>query len=310
MANTLLTAEQIINTYLGILQREIVLPRVVTLRPLSDFTGAKDDTVSLRIPAVLTAREYEWRTRTNPIVVDDLTQTKVDVTLDSHPYSAVAVTDEELTLDISDFGQQVLQPQVRAVAEELENIVAGKLTAGTYQTTVDYAEGTDDAFTVLLAARKALNVNNVPMNGRILLAGADVERALLSDDRISKAQNAGDNIASTALADATVARVAGFTIVTSNAIPEDEAYALHPTAVVMAMGAPAVPDGVAFGQRQTYAGLAMRWIRDYDPNYLRDRSVVSAFAGATLVADGPDAADVDTNPDVVRAVKINFTAAA
>ena len=46
--------------------------------------------------------------------MDELTETKVDVTLDTAVYSAVPVTDEELTLDITDFGAQILEPQVRA----------------------------------------------------------------------------------------------------------------------------------------------------------------------------------------------------
>src|SRR3546814_2543696 len=68
------------------------------------------------------------------------------------------------------------------------------------------------------------------------------------------------------------------------------------------------------GGGMVFDGFAMRWIRDYDPNYLRDRSVVSSFAGAASVNDGPDV-DIDgAGPDPAvptnqRAVKFNFTAA-
>src|SRR5687767_4752387 len=127
MANTFLKSEKILRSALSLLQREIVLPRLVWRFGKPDYDGAKDDTITVRVPAVLTARDYEWRTRNNAIVMDDLTETGVDVTLDTHPYSAVAVTDEQLTLDIVNFGTQVLQPQVRAVGERLENLIATTL---------------------------------------------------------------------------------------------------------------------------------------------------------------------------------------
>jgi hypothetical protein len=65
--------------------------------------------------------------------------------------------------------------------------------------------------------------------------------------------------------------------------------------------APAVPHGVTAGSRMAQNGLAMRWIRDYEALKLRDRSVVSSFAGCTSVAD-----DGSSN---VRAVRINFQGA-
>lgn len=308
MANTFLKPTKIAATFLGLLQREIVLPRVVSTFGAANFAGAANDTVTLRVPAVLTARDYEWRTRTNPIVVDDITETGVDVKLDKQPYHAGAITDEQLALDIEDFAGQVLAPQVRAVAERLEGYIASTLSGGTYQTALTPSAASDDPYKVLTAARKALNLKNVPLANRVVVVGADVEEWMLNSDRISKAQNSGEGIASSALAEARIGRVAGFDIITSNALAAGEAYAMHKSAVVFANMAPPVPAGATFGSSQAFQGLAMRWLRDYDPNYLRDRSVVSAFAGTTLVADGPDGADVDTNPDVVRAVKITLGA--
>ena len=58
-----------------------------------------------------------------------------------------------------------------------------------------------------------------------------------------------------------------------------------------------------FGQSQSYASMAMRWIRDYDAQYLRDRSVVSVFTRINVVADGPDGPDTGTAPDFVRRCK-------
>lgn len=297
MANTFLTAERITRTALALLRREIVLPRLVWAQAEADFRGAKDDTVTLRVPAVLTARDYGMRNdRTNPIVIDDLAELSVDVTLTSQPYSAVAITDEQLTLDIADFGAQVLDPQIRAVAEKLEDTIAGALAAA--DVPVDSEIEFDDANPVrtALEARRVLNINNVPMSERVLLLGANLEIEFLDDDRIIRVDASGND---SALRDATIGRVAGFTVLTSNAIDPDAGYAFHRTAIAFANMAPVVPDGATMGESRNVAGLAMRWLRDYDPTRLQDRSVVSAFAGASSVDDG----DPDT-PVNMRLVKI------
>ena len=65
------------------------------------------------------------------------------------------------------------------------------------------------------------------------------------------------------------------------------------------------------GERRTYEGMSLRWMRDYDALYLRDRSIVSSFFGFSSIDDGPDTADGvdpdgagDTAPENIRAVKI------
>ena len=298
MANTFLKPEVIARTALDLLQREIVLPRLVWRFGLSDFAGAKDDTITVRVPAVLTARNYEWRTRSAEIVIDDLIETGVDVTLDQHPYSAVAVTDEQLTLDIVSFGTQVLQPQIRAVAERLEGLIASTLGTATVPAAADIAHtiGTTDGYDTAVNARRQLNLQNVPAAGRVLLLGANLEADFLKSDHLTLVDQSGSD---SALRDGTLGRILGFTVVTSNAIDPDIGFAFHATAVAYGNVAPVVPDGVAMGSSQTSDGLAMRWIRDYDPRFLRDRSVVSAFAGA---------ASVEEDGENMRLVKINMAA--
>ncbi len=310
MANTFLKPTVINRTALGLLEREIVLPNTVWKFGEADFRGAANDTVTMRLPAILTARDYEWRTRNNPIVVDDITEIPVPIALDKHPYSAVAVTDEQLTLDIVSFAEQVLRPQVRAVAEKLEGYIATTLGTAPYKSTVTFAEATDDPYKVAVRARRELNKNKVPFSDRFLVMGADVEAAFLNSDKLVKVNESGSD---SALRDAVIGRLAGFTLLTSNALPATAAYAYHRSAIAFANVAPAVPEGAAMGASETYEGLAMRWLRDYDPNFLRDRSVTSAFAGVTSVNDGPLIdADADTqvdDPSNVRAVKITFTPA-
>jgi hypothetical protein len=180
-------------------------------------------------------------------------------------------------------------------------MVVTVMETATFGSTINIADSSDALWTALVQARQALNDANVPRDGRILLVGSDVETEMLLDPKFNRVDSAGEGLAVGALREATITRLAGFTIIGSNALDPETAIAYHPTAFAFVNVAPVVPEGVTYGSRQAESGLAMRWIRDYDALYLRDRSVVSSFAGCTSVEDNGS-----TN---VRAVKINFNGA-
>jgi hypothetical protein len=309
VANAFLKAERIVAQGIGLLQRELVLPRLVTRLGREDFVGSKNDTVNVRVPAILEAREYGWRNnRSSPITYDELEELSIPVSLNKHPYSGVKITDEELTLDIASWGEQVAQPQTRAVAEKLESYVAAAIEGANFADSVTYdppAEPSADDlsfFKALVDASKVLNQANVPMGQRVALLGANVAAAAKLSPHLVKVNESGDD---ELLREATLGRVAGFTVVESNSVDPDFAAAFHPTAFAFANVAPVVPDGAVAGATITYEGLAIRWIRDYDPDYLQDRSVFSSFAGAASVEDGR-AEDGSLNDTNIRAVEIAF----
>ena len=302
MPNTFVKPSEVVDAANLLLQREIVLPRTVRSMPESNFVGALNDTVTRRIPATLAARTRTMRSTTG-LTADDLAESSVPVVLDEHIYSLLNLTDEQLKLDIVDLSRQVLQPQMRAVAEGLENVIAAAIAGATLTGgSVAMAEGTDEPYKVAVAARKALNDLDVPRSGRILLLGSAVEAAFLNDDRLSKVNESGS---SSALRDAIIGRVAGFTVLGSNAIGENEAYAYHPDAFVFVSAAPMVPAGASEGATVTNEGFSMRYLRDYNPTNSTgpvDRSLVDSFVGCSSTDDGAG----DTNP---RGVEIAFTAA-
>lgn len=313
MANTYLKSNRIAAAALGILEREIILPGVTWRDAGGSFKGAFGDTISLRVPARTTARTRTFRGArpeasegSGVIVMDELTETKVDVTLDTAPYSAVAITDEELTLDITNFGEQILTPQVRACAEAVENAVAAEMTGATYATNLTL--DTADPFNTVVDARVALNKANVPMGDRFLVVGADLEGIFLKSDHLNTVDKSGTD---SALRRAVIGRLAGFdAVIVSNALPSNVAFAFHKSAYVLSMQAPAIPEGATFGASRSAYGLAMRWLRDYDFRNVQDRSLVDTYIGTNIVADGPlvdlDGAGAGTamGPSFVRAVKI------
>ncbi len=311
MPNTFIKAERIAAAALGLLEREIILPGLVWRNAGGDFAGAAGDTITIRVPARTTARTRTLRGArgassegTGIITMDDLAETKVDVTLDTAVYNAVPTTDEELTLDIADFGQQILAPQVRAVAEGIENAVAAEMTGATYATDIEL--DTDEPYNSIVDARVALNKANVPLTERYIVCGADMEGHFLKSDHLRDVDTSGTD---TMLREATIGRISGFqAVIVSNALPANVGFAFHRTAYVLGLRAPVVPDGASYGSSRSFGDLAMRWIRDYDFRNVQDRSMVDTYIGTNHVADGPDSDDADTNPDFVRAVKLHLPA--
>ena len=288
MASTFIKANRIASAALGLLEREIVLPGLVWRDAGGDFRGAGGDTISIKVPARTQARTRALRgvrptaSEGNGIItMDELTETKVDVTLDTAVYSAIPVTDEELTLDLVSFADQILEPQVRAVAEGVENAVAAEMTGATYATSLTF--DATDPYKTLVDAYVALNKANIPRTERAVVAGADVEAHILKSDHLSRVDQSGSDAA---LRRAEIGRMAGFPIYFSNALPSNTAFAFHRTAYVLGMRAPVKPDGVPFGASQSAYGLAMRWIRDYDFRNVLDRSLVDTYIGTNIVADG------------------------
>jgi hypothetical protein len=297
VANSFIKAEKIAAQALGLLEREIILPALVWRDAGGSFQGAAGDTITIRVPARTTARTRALRGArtagsegTGIITMDELTETSVDVTLDTAVYSAVPITDEELALDISDFGAQIAEPQVRAVAEGIENAVVAEITGATYATTVTV--DTANPYDSIVDARVALNKANVPMSERYLVVGADFEGIMLKSDELHQADKAGTD---SALRDATIGRLAGFSqVVVSNALPVNVGFAFHRTAYVLGMRSPLVPDGATYGASRSAYGLSMRWIRDYDFRNVQDRSLFDTYIGTNVVADGADTAEVQT----------------
>lgn len=316
MPNTYLKAARYAALAVAALDRRVVLPNVFTKYDGGNFVGAEDDTVTFRLPGVTQARDYEWRTRTNPIVLDKIGRTKISIKLDTHTYSAVPITDEELTLDLTNFAQEILSPQLVAVVERLEGKVMAGLAAAPFKVTNLNAAAADDPYDWALDAAATLDDQHTPADGRKLLLGSNAWKWVMKSDSLVKYD---PSQAQTAYRRAVAGEIAGFDIVKSSRLGANDIYAVHPSALVLANVAPENPDGATYSARQQYEGFGVRVLKDYDPNFLRDRSIVSTFTGISSVNDEyqTDAnglvLDADGNPQItgknVRGAKGTFTPA-
>ncbi|MFJ2506321.1 hypothetical protein [Microbacterium sp. NPDC087592] len=312
MAHIFEKAEKIAGVALGILQRTIVLPNLFSNRyGIADFKGAKGDVVNVKRPAILVAQDAGFRDR-NPIVYQDLVQSRIQVKLSRYPIVPVQLSDEELTLDIENYSQDVTVPQVRALVEDFENTIADTLGGATFVHEVNYAPGADPR-KIAIQARKLLNSSNVPANGRYWIVGSEVSAEIASFDKLLDVDTAG---LPEAVREGVVGRLAGFTIVESNALDGDESYFVHNSALALAYVAPAAPKGATSSAIAIEGGLSVRQLFDYDSDTLHDRSILGVFTGGSVVTDpqiGDDGLVVQSDGEVqmefIRAVKVNFGAA-
>jgi hypothetical protein len=291
--------EKLAATAVGMLEQELVIPNLFQKEGIDQFKGADNDTVSVKVEGVLPFHDYAFRNdRSAPIVFDEYKERKIAVTFGGNVYSAVKVTDEQNDFDLDDWGK-LLRPQVKAVGRGLQRRAVGTLLGQDYAVTIGGAEA--NLRGAIIEARRVLNKLNVPDDQRYLLVGSDFESALLSDDKLNLAQNVGDSEAESALQTATITNRFGFKIVVDQTIPSDAAFAFAGSAFVFLSGAPSVPQSVPYGATQSFEGIALRWVRDYDPTYMQDRSVVNTYAGFRAVTDVLLGWDEANNREVVSA---------
>jgi len=275
----LVTAQGVSSLAVALLTRQLVLPMTVSRVPGGEFAGDNGDTITVRVRTPRSAR-----TQASPgaqITYDALNETPVDVTL-SHLYDATRLTDEDLSLNLVDFGSQVTQPQVASVATGAEDQLAAAMNSLPADASFAAVADPNDTDEQILAAREALSEADVPAGDRYLACAPDIISRLLGVDKFVRADAVGDG---TAIREATMGRIYGFTVVESNGLDAGTAVAYHRSGFVFANRTPVPPRGLSSTQTATATngGVSMRQIFQYQPDILSDASVLSTFAGAAVV---------------------------
>lgn len=142
------------------------------------------------------------------------------------------------------------------------------------------ATNLEDVSKAIRTAHQVLGRRGIPLAGRTLAVGANWEAALLALDNLNKVNEAGSP---SVLRDATLGRLYGFTIVVDYALGANDAFAYQREAVGLATRTTALPRGAAFAATTAAQGFTLRYLQDYDPDYLTDRAVVDTFAGAQVL---------------------------
>lgn len=274
-----LTSQQISTLAVQLLGRQLVLPMTALRIPDASYAPASGMTTTVMVPSYATARIQDEPGDT--IVYDDLVEVGVDVTL-THLYHATKITDEALSFSITDFGRQVLRPQVEAVARGAEDALALPMNALPADDTV--SEDGSDLDAAVLAARAQLSNANVPLADRYMAVSPDFASVLIGQSNLTPFDALAGSHAETrnALAMGTIGYYRGFRVVESSAVEAGSAVLYHQSAFVFANATPAIPAGAADAATTTQNGIGLRHIRQYDTDVLSDASVVSTFAAGAL----------------------------
>lgn len=195
MTVTLLTHQMIAREAAAILEENMPFSTNVNRGREEEFTKAvqgyrKGDTVSVMVPG--TGTVYNSSTFAGGGSAEVFTETSVSLTLDTQQHMAVTFTAKEKLLEIDDYKERILRPQLENLSAVVENDLitrAQKLTpwvVGTPGTTPTTAK-------TWTKAREKLQQMLAPVSNRTLLmsTGANVELVDASKALFNPAPNIG-----------------------------------------------------------------------------------------------------------------------
>ncbi|GAA0946418.1 P22 phage major capsid protein family protein [Nonomuraea longicatena] len=269
MANTL-QIDSVVALTLALLERQTILGRLVHRDSQTSFRGGVGDTVRVRVPKRLDVKEFIKGT---PITTTEINELGVPVKLTKRLYTAVELSDDDLTLSLADFGAQVLAPQSSGVASGVEQAVAATMNEATAASTVTISKAKPLAAVAKAAA--TFTTREVPTSGRVLVVGPELEEILLQMPEVMNTAAAGSP---EVIKDGMLTRLYGFNVYVSPYITG--AVAFTRDAFALAVVAPAPMVG-AESETSAHNGYALRYTRAAKIDTLSSVSVVHAYVGAT-----------------------------
>lgn len=281
--HTFLKSEKYVTLGLAALDQLALLPNIFKRISGDAFKYARNDTITWTTGRVTTARDYTWRDRVGPIILDKIGQTETDIKLDKHIYQGVAVTNEQRTMDVKSMAAEVIAPQVEALVAKAEGKVILGLRAADFKSPLPAVYENTDPWKWALRVRALLNAQGAPRGNRKLLVGAAAENWLLNSDRIVPATATPET--SRAVREAVIGRIAEFDIVPVPALEDDEIFAVTSDALVIANVAPQPPEGAVSSAMLRERGWGLLHTYNYDWAYQQNTSVLSTFLGVNSVND-------------------------
>lgn len=297
MANTLLSTTAIAQQALATLYESTFLgPLVYTDYGTELATRKQGDTINIRKPATFTAQKFD---RAQGIQLQDATEGSVPVKLDNIADVSFAVTDEDMSLKIEDFDQQLLSPALEAIAQHVDLAVLSlrdqvTQVAGTHPDAV--ADGqTWDKPEVLIEAKRQLDLRSVPQRDRYAVVGPTMASKWLNTELLKTANKSGST---EALREGSIGRnLFGFDAFQTGLVGQpasnpavgqpttEVGLAFHRSALALASAPLEVPSGANQGQVavQSYRGLSVRVAYGWDIKYKQTVVSVDFLYGVKLL---------------------------
>ena len=284
MANTFLTIDMIAKEALMILRKNAVMAGLVHRDYSKEYVAGVGDTITIRKPATFTVKDFVESTG---ITVQDATEEKQTVKMDKFYDVSFAVTSKDLTMNISDFSEQLLVPAMMAFRDKIDAEIIKVAETATH--TVTHAEGLIAPADVI-SARKLLNDGATPLSMRSLVVGTQAEADLLSSELFVSADKVGDT---EGLKEASLGRKFGFDTYVDQNVGK-KSLAFHKNALAFVTRPLALPQGNKESAIVNYDGFGLRVVKDYDINKKKDIISIDMVCGVALLNDDMIAVINDT----------------
>lgn len=283
MANTFITPSVVARRALATLYNSTVFLPLVWRDFSEEFTAKVGDAVTIRKPAVFTAAEFS-----SSINVQTATEGSATVTLDKYPDVSFEVTSREATLDLDDFSTRLIQPAAEALSQYVDGDIAEALVdaaeGGGGGGTSTWASSTaSTVFTGEKGARATLGRNKLPTMDRHAVLSPEGAGVALKDEVFLHADKSGST---DALREGSIGRVFGFDTYESQMLgygPNDrgqaDGVAFHRQACAVVTRPLEQPRGTANSAVESYKGLTIRVVTDYDINTKADITSLDLLYG-------------------------------
>jgi P22 coat protein - gene protein 5 len=291
VANTFVTPSVIAARGIATLYNVTVLAGLVWRDFDSDFSGKQGDTVTVRKPAVFDAEEFDQEARTT--TWQDAVEDSVPITLDKLPHVPFHVTDEQSTLEINDFQEQLLTPAAEALAQKVDGDVAEALVdaaagpggGGLVAIGDDPNPDGPEANFVFRKAREFLTRNKLPLTERYAVLSPEGATEVFGDKLIIAVDKSG---ASDALRNAIMGNLLRLETYESQVFGvgagdrgQADGVAFHRSALVLAARPLQQPRGLPSDQVsvQSYKQLSLRTVYSYDHDAKMDKVTLDILYG-------------------------------
>lgn len=196
--STFLTSQVIAKEALARLQNNLVFANLVH-RDFSNEFASFGDTIQVRKPATFTAQEFTSSTSPEAVA-----ESNVLVSLDKIADVSVELTSKEMTLNIEDFGAQIVEGAMAALAQKIDADIASLYIDIPYY--VGAGGTTPDGLDDIANVNKILNINKAPMGNRSLVLDPEAQAKLIILDGIVNIDASGSP---EALRNASMGRIFG-----------------------------------------------------------------------------------------------------
>ena len=278
MANNLITQQvgPVCSQALGLLHTQAILPNLLRRDCSVSGSLAVGDTVNIRKHATLSVNTFD---RATGIQLQDVVESTIPVKIDTVYDVSVALTSEQLTLDLTNFGDQVTLPATIAIAEAMEAKCVA-LLASASGTVQDIVKATP--VQSIIDAVAILNQNMVPMGDRHLVVGTTVAALLKQSENLLRVDASGS---AGALRDATIGRIAGATVYEDPYVTADEAFLFSGSDAAVFISRAMDTMGTNQASSQTFEGVALRTVVDYDVTKKQTIASFDTLTGAKILDD-------------------------